>query len=242
LGDTGGHVEIRFVVVIVGLAMVAVGCGNAAENVLEGAIVSQLEEEGGGDADIDLAEDDRSVSIETDEGSIEIGGGEIPDDFLLPIPDHLEVQMVSSQTGDYAGATVALTFDGDDFQAEIALYEDYFAVEGWEFCRTDTTNGNETVVFIFAQTSDLGASVTTRMATHGQPQRSVRLQLGRRRSGRGHSSRSDRRFEVRRSRNDPAWSACLATRLMKASRMPMPTMMNTTVKTFVPGRVGERSP
>lgn len=149
-----------YAMVVVLLMVAAAGCGNAAEEVLEQAIENQIEDEGGsGDVDIDLDEDEGVVSIETEEGSFQIGGGEIPDDFLLPIPNYIDVEMVSSQTGDFAGATVALTFDGDDFEDVISLYEDFFTDEGWEFSRTDTTTGNETMVLIFAESDELGASV-----------------------------------------------------------------------------------
>jgi hypothetical protein len=140
------------------VALVAAGCAKAAEKALEEAIERQLEEEGGGDVNIDLDEDGGVVSIETEEGSIDIGGTEIPDDFLLPIPDQREVLGVVIQTGEYASSTVTLSFDPDDFDDVAALYEDFFNDQGWEVSRTDSSGDGNRLVILSGTSDELTAS------------------------------------------------------------------------------------
>src|SRR3990170_3021142 len=82
---------VRFLVVLVVVVLAAAGCAKAAEKTVEQAIERQLEEQGSGDVNVDVDEDGGSVSIETDEGSFQMGGGEIPGDFLLPVPDYQEI-------------------------------------------------------------------------------------------------------------------------------------------------------
>jgi hypothetical protein len=152
--------RMRLGFVIVVLALVAVGCGNAAENIIEGAIENQLEEEGGGgEVDIDIDEDGGVVSIETDEGSMSIGGTEIPDDFQLPLPDYEEVSGVISQTGELAYTQVVVSFDPDDFDDVVSLYEDYFNDEGWEVSRFESSGDGAKTVFVNGTKDEVSASV-----------------------------------------------------------------------------------
>ncbi len=150
--------KMRLGFVIVILALVAVGCGNAAENILEGAIENQLEEEGGGDVNVNLDDDGGVVSIETDEGSMSIGGTEIPDDFPLPLPDYEEVVGVVTQTGEFASSMVTLTFDPDDFDDVAGLYGDFFSDDGWEVSRTDSNADGDRMVIFYASKDAVSAS------------------------------------------------------------------------------------
>jgi len=151
--------KVRLVVVLVILALVAVGCAKTAENVLENAIEKQLEDEGGGDVNVDLNEDGGSVSIETDEGSVEFGNTEIPADFLLPIPNYEEVGGVITTTGEFASTQVILSFDPDDFDEVAALYEDFFNDQGWEVSRTESSGEGVRFVSITGSSDELAASV-----------------------------------------------------------------------------------
>jgi hypothetical protein len=150
--------KMRLGFVIVILALVSVGCGKAAENIIEGAIENQLEEEGGGNVNVDLDEDGGVVSIETDEGSMSIGGTEIPDDFPLPLPDYDEVVGVVTQTGDIASSMVTLSFDPNDFDDVAELYQGFFNDAGWELSRTDSTTDGDRMVIIYASKDEVSAS------------------------------------------------------------------------------------
>lgn len=150
--------RFRNLIVVVVVMLVVAGCAKAAEQVLEEAIEQQIENEGGsGEVDIDL-DDDGGVSIETEEGSIQIGGNEIPDDFLLPIPDYEELMGVTTFTGDETGASVSLTFDPDDFDEVVELYADFFSDQGWEVGQTDTSSGDQRVVIITGTGDEVSAS------------------------------------------------------------------------------------
>jgi hypothetical protein len=151
--------KARLLIVLVVLALVAVGCAKAAENTIEGAIEKQLEEENGGNANVDINEDDGSVSIETDEGSMQIGGGEIPSDFPLPVPDGAEVVSVISTSGETDGAQVSMTFDPDDFDNVATLYDEFFNEQDWEVSRTNSDSDGIKIVLISGSNDQLTASV-----------------------------------------------------------------------------------
>ena len=169
--------KARLLIVLVVLALVAVGCSKAAERTIEGAIEKQIEDESGGNANVDINEDDGSVSIETDEGSIQIGGAEIPGDFPLPVPDHAEVISVMSTSGENAGAQVSMTFDPDDLDDVAALYEDFFNDQGWEVSRTNSDSDGIKIVFISGSSDQLTASVIIGY-TDGEETASLTAQYG----------------------------------------------------------------
>ena len=149
---------VRFLMVLVVVVLAAAGCAKAAETTVEQAIERQLEEQGSGDVNVDVDEDGGSVSIETDEGSFQMGGGEIPDDFLLPVPDYQEISNVLTQTGESAGTMVTLTFDPDDFDDVVDLYEGFFNDEGWEVSRTESSADNQRTVVIYGTSDEVSAS------------------------------------------------------------------------------------
>ena len=74
-------------------ASLLVGCGAAAEKAAEKATEQAIEEQTGGNVDIDTS-GDGSVDIETEDGSMSLGTGEIPDEWPeeIPLPDDLVVQ------------------------------------------------------------------------------------------------------------------------------------------------------
>ncbi len=76
-------------------------------------------QEGVGDVEID--ENSGEVSVESDEGSATFGGGELPDDFPIDMPEGGEVQSVIEQE-DAVIVSVSCT---DDFSA----IADHF--QGW---------------------------------------------------------------------------------------------------------------
>lgn len=137
-------VRSRLLVLLMVMAIAATGCAGAAENIVENALENAIEDEGGsGNVNIEIDEDEGSASIETDEGSIQIGGTDIPSDFPLPIPDYEEVSGVitSSQEGTES-TQIILSFDPDDIDEVADLYEEFFNDQGWETTRTDTTSGD----------------------------------------------------------------------------------------------------
>lgn len=119
-----------YLAALIGLALAIAACGNVAEELAEQAIESQ----DGGDVDIDFDQGDDGATIEFSDGDDEgsgtmvIGGGELPDDFPVPVPDGFEVSSTSSfSSADGTQYSAVLVWDRDDFDSLVAFYEDYFA-------------------------------------------------------------------------------------------------------------------
>lgn len=141
--------KMTLVALVALLAAVALtGCGFAAEQASE-AIV-----EGGTGADVEIDDDGESVSIETEEGSVEISGGDsatIPDGFPSDVPLY-DGDLVMSQkfdTEDGVAYNIGIkTSDGANDVAE--WYSDEFASEGWTVT-TESTNDTGDMVMISYQ-------------------------------------------------------------------------------------------
>lgn len=131
----------RIAIIIAVIAVVAAACGAATEQLTEQII----EQSGGGDADVDLDLDSGQVSVETEDGSITIGGGEIPDGFPVPFPDGGNVQSTFVSDG---AASVSVAYPKDRFDELVAYYEDWTASQGGEWSTSTFTNddGNGGVI------------------------------------------------------------------------------------------------
>ncbi len=57
-------------------------------------LTEQIAESQEGVGDVEIDEDSGEVSVESDEGSATFGGGELPDDFPIDMPEGGEVQSV----------------------------------------------------------------------------------------------------------------------------------------------------
>lgn len=90
------------------------GCGAVADQVAERAAEEGLERAGGasGDVDLDLDNEDGSLSIESSEGSLRIGAQDVPEDFPaeVPLPDDVEV-MSSMSFSEEAGTAFNLNMN-----------------------------------------------------------------------------------------------------------------------------------
>jgi hypothetical protein len=95
---------------VLALAALALsGCGdNAAENAAESAIEKAAEEQGE-DVDVDIDADGGEVKIDTKDGTIEAGTGELPDDFPIGRADLVdgEIQSAASISEGFSVAIVS---------------------------------------------------------------------------------------------------------------------------------------
>jgi len=120
-------------------AVLLAGCGSIGEAVSERAIEEGLEAAGGGgDVDIDLDDENGGISIETSEGSMQIGNAEIPDGFpeSIPLPDDATiVSAMSFSEDDGANFNVTMTVPGaaDALAADL---EDQLTANGYEIVGT----------------------------------------------------------------------------------------------------------
>ena len=121
------------------------GCGFAAEQASE-AIV-----EGSTGADVEIDDDGESVSIETEDGSVEISGGDsatIPDGFPKDVPLYDGALVMSQKFDTEDGVAYNIGIKTDDGANDVAeWYSDEFASEGWTVT-TESTNdtGDMTMV------------------------------------------------------------------------------------------------
>lgn len=122
-------------ILIVALAFVMGACQAASENLAEQII----EQSSGGEGDVDVDLNTGQVSIETDDGSVTVGGGEVPDGFPIPLPDGGGVQSTFQSGGN---ASVTLQYSGDRFDELVAFYEDWVAGQPGEWSTSNFTNDN----------------------------------------------------------------------------------------------------
>lgn len=127
-------------VALAATASLLAGCGAAAEKVSEKATEKAIEQQTGGKVDIDSS-GDRSVDIETEDGSMTLGGGEIPEEWPeeIPLPDDLTVQTGAAMDAS-DGRLVSVVGATDDTPEEIlaSLKE---ALADWEISGESTSTG-----------------------------------------------------------------------------------------------------
>ena len=107
--------------------MLLSACGNVAETVVE----QVAEQAGGGNVEIDIDDDGSNVSIETDEGSMEIGSDlELPEDLAVEVPGGGSVTSVFDFDTDIS---VVVSYDIGEFDDLIDFYADLTANQSEEF-------------------------------------------------------------------------------------------------------------
>lgn len=91
-------------------------------------LAEQIAESQEGVGDVEVDEDSGEVSVETDEGSATFGGGELPDDFPVDMPDGGNVQSVIEQEGD----VIATVNYEEDFSTIAGHFEAWVDDSGME--------------------------------------------------------------------------------------------------------------
>ena len=121
----------RLVLVVSVLALAVSACQAASEQLTE-----QILEQQDGVNNVDFDADSGQVSVETDDGSISIGGGEVPSGFGVPFPDGCEVASVFETDSD---AAVSVTYPSDRYDELVAFYDDWTAGQSGEWNRGSST-------------------------------------------------------------------------------------------------------
>jgi hypothetical protein len=126
----------RLAVGLMAGALVLTACASASETLTEKAL-EQIDGVDGVDIDVNSGE----VSLETDEGKITIGGGEIPDDFGIPLPggDYEVLSVFSSDES----SSVSLAYPGADYDTIVAHFEDWTSAQPEEWSKSTSTVGAE---------------------------------------------------------------------------------------------------
>ncbi len=105
----------RTATILVAAALVVTACQSASEQLSE-RLAEQVE--GVNDVDIDI--DTGQVKIETDDGSISIGGGELPDGFAVPLPDGYKVTGIFTTDDE---SVVGVSYPQDRFDELVAYFD-----------------------------------------------------------------------------------------------------------------------
>jgi len=126
--------------------------GNIAEEVLEG-------QEGVGDVEID--ENNGSIVIEVEDedggGSAVIGGGEVPDDFPIPVPDGGNVNFSSSTD---QGTSLNITYPVSEYDSLVATYQSFADGVGGDVTTYNTDNPKSQTWLVSTDTESYSISVT----------------------------------------------------------------------------------
>lgn len=105
-----------------------------------GTLAEQVLESQEGIENVEIDEDTGEVKIEVegeDGGSLSVGGGDVPDDFPIPIPDGGEIRSVFETEDE---ANVQASYGSGDFDAIKTFYEDWSASAGDEVQGTFETS------------------------------------------------------------------------------------------------------
>jgi len=128
--NRGGRVK-KLVLVVSVLALAVSACQAASEQLTE-----QILEQQDGVSDVEFDADTGQVSLETDEGSISIGGGEVPSGFAVPFPDGYAVASVFDTDAD---AAVSVTYPSDRYDELVTFYDDWTSGQSGEWNRAANT-------------------------------------------------------------------------------------------------------
>lgn len=148
----------RLTVLILAATVVLTGCQSASE-VLTEQIIEQAE----GVDNVEIDADTGQIKVETDDGSLSIGGGELPDDFAVPVPDGGEVMSTFSSP---EGASVSLVYPIDRYDELVMFYSDWTASQPGEWNSGSSTfeSGGQTIRtsswFGYTGSEDVNIAVT----------------------------------------------------------------------------------
>jgi len=125
----------RIALAFVALALILSACQSVTENIAERVLEGV---EGVDGVDIDTGSG--QISIETEEGSATIGGGEIPAGFPIQVPDGYKVTAVFTSDGN---STVSLAYENGNYAEIEAFYDDWTASESSEWSKSTSSISSE---------------------------------------------------------------------------------------------------
>lgn len=73
-------------------------CGGDDKGTQQAAVEEIIEQAGGGSVDVEIDEDGNVANIETDDGSLNIGSGELPADWPADVPTYEGGQIMTNQS------------------------------------------------------------------------------------------------------------------------------------------------
>ncbi|MDN5746437.1 MAG: hypothetical protein L0H31_15150 [Nocardioidaceae bacterium] len=150
------HKTIQGVGSIVLAATLVTGCSAIADKAGEKAVEKGMEAAGGGDVDID-SDGDGKVTIESDEGSMEFGGSELPEGFPdeVPLPDDFTLDS-SMSMGTDEDQSFTLLFSSPEADVK-QTYDDLKSRAegaGFEIVSTNSMSGDDIDMRTLTMSSD----------------------------------------------------------------------------------------
>lgn len=107
----------RIAPIVFAAALVLSACQSASETIAE-----QLAEQVEGVENVEFDADTGTVKVETDSGLLSVGGGELPGDFPIPVPDGGDVLSVFTSDGQ---AAATLTYPAERYEELVAFYDEW---------------------------------------------------------------------------------------------------------------------
>ncbi len=129
---------MRKTLMILGIAVVLVATACGGDTIGENIAEEILENELGGEVDIDIDGDgsDAEINIQTDEGSISFGGGEVPDELTVPLPNGGDIT-TSFVMNDSVAVTASWPLS--EYDALVAFYDDWTGQQPTDFEKSEST-------------------------------------------------------------------------------------------------------
>ena len=121
----------RTAIIFIAAALVLTACQSASEKLTE-----QILEEAVGGGDVDINTDTGEIKIVTDEGSISIGGGDLPDDLAVPLPDGYSVTSVFSSPD---GSAVSVSYAPDRWDELVSFFDDWAGGQSGDWSSNSAT-------------------------------------------------------------------------------------------------------
>jgi len=124
------------------MATLLAGCGQSA---VENAMERRIEEETGGDADVDM-QADGSMRVETAEGTVMTGpASELPENWPSDVPVYDDAQITfsgSASQGNGKMGTMVMLQTEDSVEDVVAYYKDEIVKQGWKIDATMQMGGS----------------------------------------------------------------------------------------------------
>jgi hypothetical protein len=129
----------RLAIGLVAGTLALTACQSASE-----VLTEQILEQVDGVDNVEIDTDTGQVNIETDEGSVSIGGGDIPDGFPVPVPNGGDVTAVFTSPD---GSSVTLTYAIDRYDELVMFYADWTAGQQgeWNMSASTFSSGEQTI-------------------------------------------------------------------------------------------------
>lgn len=117
---------IHVVVLLAAFAIVVAGCSSPSDTIAEN-IAGNID----GVNDIDINSDTGEIKVETPEGPISIGGGDVPSDLFVALPGGYDVQAVVETD---SGTSVSVAYDQGRYDELVSYFSDWTSSDSpdWE--------------------------------------------------------------------------------------------------------------